>query len=351
MTTCFISDSNLGSLLDALAEAGPVLTNRPAADSDYATYAPHEKGAAFEYTGIRPTESLKGLLFPEREKVAEYPATSPEAPEPPAPPAVVGAANCDLKALASLDAVFLSDDFRDGFYAHRRQELFVITQDCTNPRPTCACTYLGFKPYPEEGFDLNLSQVEGGYVVEAGSEKGRELIEGHSDLIRESTKEMLAERDSKRLATLKAVEEINKDYVINASRRELLAAGDVEPPWTAEVSKCVECAACLFACPTCHCFLLYDQKSGETNERIKAWDACSYAGYSRMAGGGTPRAFLLERFRHRYMHKFDYFVENYGFEMCSGCGRCIEACTGKIDMRKLFKALESSEAAPAPESG
>jgi len=346
MTTYFISESDLTSLLDALSERGEVLTSRSATDSDYVTYAPRKKGQPFEYTGFRATASLKGLLFPEREKVAEYPAESPEAPEPSAPPVVVGAANCDVKGLASLDAVFLSEDFLDGFYAQRRRKLLVITQDCTNPRPSCACTYLGFKPYPEEGFDLNLSRVEGGYVVEIGSEKGRELVEGNSASAGEATQEMLAERDSTRLATLKAVEEINKDYQINSSRRELLALEEIQGPWNEEVSKCVECAACLFACPTCHCFLLYDQRVGETNERVKAWDACSYAGYARMAGGGTPRAFLLERFRHRYMHKFDYFVENYGFEMCSGCGRCIEGCAGKIDMRKLFKALESS-AAPA----
>ncbi|MCK5557195.1 MAG: 4Fe-4S dicluster domain-containing protein, partial [Candidatus Hydrogenedentes bacterium] len=94
-------------------------------------------------------------------------------------------------------------------------------------------------------------------------------------------------------------------------------------------------------CPTCHCFLLYDQKGQENFERLKVWDACVYAGYSRMAGGGTPRPFLVERFRHRYVHKFDQIVERHGIEGCSGCGRCIEACPGNIDMRKVFKALDS----------
>jgi len=77
-------------------------------------------------------------------------------------------------------------------------------------------------------------------------------------------------------------------------------------------------------------------------QRIKEWDACSYAGYSRMAGGSSPRLGLMERFRHRYLHKFEYFPKNFGFEACTGCGRCIEGCMGKIDMRKVLKELDLS---------
>ena len=350
MTTHFITDANLTALLDSLAKEEQVLTCRTAPDSDHVLYAPHEQGDAFEYTGFRPAPALKGLLFPPQEKVGEYPAASAEAPEPAAPPVVVGPANCDLRALASLDAVLMADDFRDGFYAGRREKLFVITQDCTNPRPTCACTWLGLKPYPEEGFDLNLSQVSGGYVIEVGSEKAGELLDSHPSLVEEATKEALGERDDRRAEAEKALEQINEEYALGMTRRELLALGDAAEAWPANVSTCVECAACLFACPTCHCFLLYDQKAGDKNERVRVWDACSYGGYSRMAGGGSPRPLLIDRFRHRFMHKFDYFPENNGFEMCSGCGRCIEGCAGNIDMRKLFKALESSVSANASDS-
>ena len=119
-----------------------------------------------------------------------------------------------------------------------------------------------------------------------------------------------------------------------------------DPEWYPHVKTCVECAACLFSCPTCHCFLLYDQKGERAFERTKVWDGCIYAGYSRMAGGGTPRAFVAERFRHRFVHKYDQIVDRYGMEGCSGCGRCIEACPGLIDFRKVFKALDSMGANP-----
>jgi len=348
MTTFFITDANTAGLLDALAAQGPVLKSTPDSEGGFARYQPHREGEPLKPAGIRTSSPLKELLFPPRERVCRYPSATAEAPEPPAPPAVVGVAACDLHALASLDAVFLAEDFVDGFYAERRKRLFIVTQDCTDPRPTCACTYLGIKPYAEEGFDLNLSPVSGGWLVEAGSDRGREFLSAHRELLSDAAEAMTQERDERRRAAVEVVEKTNAPFELRATRQELLLGEDPTGAWISEVSTCVECAACLFACPTCHCFLLYDRKADGTNERFKAWDACSYAGYAKMAGGGTPRALLLERFRHRYMHKFDYFVENHGFEMCTGCGRCIEGCAGKIDMRRLFKALESTAAPAAP---
>lgn len=119
--------------------------------------------------------------------------------------------------------------------------------------------------------------------------------------------------------------------------------GGREDEWQEGVSTCVECGACLFACPTCYCFLLHDYPvKGGGAVRAKAWDACIYGGYHLMAGGGSPRADLVKRFRNRWLHKFDYFVDAFGFESCCGCGRCISCCPGQIDLRKVIKSLEGA---------
>ena len=62
-----------------------------------------------------------------------------------------------------------------------------------------------------------------------------------------------------------------------------------------------------------------------------------------MAGGANPRKKLMQRFRHRYIHKLDYFKDRYGVYACTGCGRCIDVCMGKIDMRKVISALQKVE--------
>ena len=56
-----------------------------------------------------------------------------------------------------------------------------------------------------------------------------------------------------------------------------------------------------------------------------------------MAGGANPRARRSERLRNRFDKKFNFAPEVFGFYACDGCGRCTEACIGKIDIRDVLK--------------
>jgi hypothetical protein len=62
-------------------------------------------------------------------------------------------------------------------------------------------------------------------------------------------------------------------------------------------------------------------------------------GYAMVAGGANPNKVLGERIKHRLMHKFVYFLERYGVNMCVGCGRCIDADASGIDLRRVLKKL------------
>jgi len=109
--------------------------------------------------------------------------------------------------------------------------------------------------------------------------------------------------------------------------------------WEEEAKACVECGACTLICPTCHCFLLYDQKDEARMARLRVWDSCMFKGYARVAGGANPRPKLWMRLRNRFDKKFDYFPKVADFYACTGCGRCISACPAKIDIRKVLKRL------------
>ncbi|MBL7223347.1 MAG: 4Fe-4S dicluster domain-containing protein [Candidatus Brocadiae bacterium] len=127
------------------------------------------------------------------------------------------------------------------------------------------------------------------------------------------------------------------DLVRDASEAELLAR-------TAAV--CSECGACTLVCPTCHCFLLYDQLVADDQiERVRSLDSCLYASYSRMAGAGgmkpTPRPDLRSRFLNRLLHKFVWLPQSAGLLGCVGCGRCIEADMGGLDLRQFIHQLEA----------
>ena len=97
-------------------------------------------------------------------------------------------------------------------------------------------------------------------------------------------------------------------------------------------------------CPTCTCFLLYDEKVGDNHVRGKEWDSCMKAGYARVAGGANTRPFLYRRAQNRWQCKFDYMFDKYNMYACSGCGRCTEVCMAKIDLRDTFLELEKQAA-------
>jgi sulfhydrogenase subunit beta (sulfur reductase) len=68
-------------------------------------------------------------------------------------------------------------------------------------------------------------------------------------------------------------------------------------------------------------------------------DACQYPGFERVAGGEDALFELHKRFRNRYMCKYVWKPEKFNSLACTGCGRCIEACIGKINKNELFIEL------------
>ncbi len=62
-------------------------------------------------------------------------------------------------------------------------------------------------------------------------------------------------------------------------------------------------------------------------------------GYTAVAGGANPNKVLGDRLKHRLMHKFVHFLDRYGIEMCVGCGRCVDADAGGMDLREVLMKL------------
>jgi ferredoxin len=65
--------------------------------------------------------------------------------------------------------------------------------------------------------------------------------------------------------------------------------------------------------------------------------------FTRQASGVNPRPSGKERMRQRLMHKFRYFVENYGDAACVGCGRCIANCPTACDIRDSIAGIQEAE--------
>jgi ferredoxin len=320
--------------------------------SDYEIYIPVKKGEQrfykkyIDFTDdivigeVRAFEPLKSFFFRAREIVAEnfksdIPHTSQK------PYCIVGVKACDLKGLKIHDYVFKNHDFQDPFYIKMCENNLIISIDCTLAIDTCFCLALNVKPYPQENFDINLSMVGEGFIVEVGSQKGQNLVEKYSFLFEEGKKEFISQRDKQREKVIKAVEKNIRENKIpyQDSFKGIIERGYESNIWADEANNCVECGACNTICPTCHCFLLYDQKDEDRLARLRIWDSCLIKDFARVAGGANPRPELWMRLRNRFEKKFDFFPKVANLYACTGCGRCISACPAKIDIRKILNRL------------
>jgi sulfhydrogenase subunit beta (sulfur reductase) len=293
---------------------------------------------------FRPVEPLKALVFHPREFLGAL--TGDAVPLAKEERIVVGVKNCDLSSLEIHDYVFASEP-ADPYYKELREKTVIISCDCSDACEVCFCTAVNEQPYPKKGFDINISAVSQGYVIETGSGRGEKLCEAARQYLRSAEQPMLAERERNREAMHKKVagQAVKKGLEAGKDYQKAVRKTAESKLWDSFAEDCVECGACNFSCCTCHCFLLADGKAGgKTPGRTRQWDSCLYLNFARVAGGANPRRHRAERLYNRFDKKFNFFPQVLKKYACDGCGRCIEACTGKIDIRDVLKrALDETK--------
>ena len=291
-----------------------------------------KKDSNVSLTSYRTIDPLKILFYLTREKV--YPVDGVVKKR-----AIAGVKACDLKALMLLDKAMLEGGFVDHAYSNWRKNTFIISADCDEICETCHCNLVGGKPFSEKGFDINISRVNNHYVLTTGSEQGNSFLElmKKEITVKEDLSSDASAISEKRNKVLNLLKQQNKDLSRDGNYSEFRKVKlDV---WKEVSKECVGCGACTNICPTCYCLILNDETTNEQFVKVRGYDSCQWNGYAKVAGGGSPRHKMTERFRNRYLCKFDYMNHNFGEIGCTGCGRCTEACTAKIDFRKAVKNI------------
>jgi hypothetical protein len=335
----FRGEGDLIDLFRALGRDRVVYAPEPGADGQLHLARAESWDEARHVLGpYRPVEPLKALFFRAREDLGRLDGES--APEGVPARVVIGVKNCDLSALRFHDRVFGEAEPADPSYTEARRQTLLVSCDCSDCLEVCFCTVLGEQPHPEGGFDLNVSATSQGYVVETGSERGEAAFRAAFPEPEPAPPAVLEERDRRRA-------EMRERVAAQAAGTGLRAGLDLQgavqqsferPLWEDFAADCVECGACNFICCTCHCFLLADGFcEASCPARVKQWDSCLFENFARVAGGDNPRARRSQRLRHRFDKKFNFAPEVLGFYACDGCGRCTEACIGKIDIRDVLK--------------
>ncbi len=319
-------------LLDAIREAGA---------KDYAVFAPVAKDAgvmleeiddpaSINFDHVLTVNTLKDVGLPRVEALAEFDrdARTMEAiRDDDGKVLVFGSRPCDAAAQKILDAILIGE-ITDSRYAARRERMVMMTLACSTADDACFCSSMGYGPHDPTGSDVLLLPKGTEFIVRSHTPRGEEFL-------RELGMTPDADVEGDPPPELKR-------KVETGGLKEKLDKNFDDPIWNSVSENCVSCGACFYMCPTCHCFDVIDESGLSRGRRLRLWDTCSFAGFTKMASH-QPRVGRHARYRQRIMHKFKYTVDNVNLVACVGDGRCIRACPYGVDLCEVLEALVGNE--------
>lgn len=305
-----------------------------------------EKTASTSYFAwANGAQALKPLTFAPRETLwrAERDAAGKlvfnEVVAKSAKTAVLGVRACDIAALQKQDRIFLHDQYRDDNYAARRQALFLMAVNCNQPAAACFCVATGDGPSAQQGFDMVLTELVTGFIIQAGSDEGEQVLT-ELNLVAPSDAQFFEAGNLALAAEQKQRRHIDQNKIQQHLMQRLEHA-----QWDDIAERCLSCGNCTMVCPTCFCHREQDESNLAGSEVLhnREWDSCFTQGHSYIHGT-TVRQQTKLRYRQWLTHKFATWVEQFGSSGCVGCGRCITWCPAGIDVtRELAVLCEGGE--------
>jgi ferredoxin len=373
--TYFLSDADLRGLTAELLDAGaevvaPVATDvcqSPSAIAASACMLPGVAAVDIDYRLLTsvdeldlsrglPQLSLKGFFLPEHEALCRWKqrGTKIEVEEVPtefAPRLVLAAKPCDSAALVVVDQV-MNWDYKDELWNGRRAATTIFNLACPVIDDSCFCTAVATGPDDVKGADGLLTPVEGGYLVEASSDKGRAFIDAHKASFTPEEGANGAESRGRQAADERAAARarVAANLEIDAgSVRDWIATHFEDPLLATLAIRCNGCGACTSVCPTCHCFDIVDEEEGVgRGTRRRCWDTCQSSTFTLHASGHNPRDDQHVRYRQRINHKFSIYPLKFGEVLCTGCGRCTRVCHAGQDLVEILAAIDIAARHPEP---
>ena len=252
--------------------------------------------------------------------------------------AFLGVRACEIAAMGIQNRVFTGGPYVDPQYQRRRDRALIIAVNCTAPAATCFCTSMNTGPRCTQSFDLALTELPEGFLVEVATPAGEAIIDALETA--PATDDL---RDQAEAAQQRAIRQIKKK-MDTTDIRDLLMGNLEHPQWDDVADRCLSCTNCTMVCPTCFCSSVEEVSdlSGDHVERQRVWDSCFNVSFSYM-NGGWVRNSIRNRYRQWMTHKLATWIDQFGTSGCVGCGRCITWCPVGIDITEEVAAIREQQ--------
>jgi anaerobic sulfite reductase subunit A len=220
---------------------------------------------------------------------------------------------CDINSLSILESVFIKNggDNADYYYKRLRDKVKIFMLECKEGFDSCFCISMGMNE--TSNYDVALRFNGNKVSCHFNTSEYDKYFQGRGE-----NTEFIPEFVKTDHIKVK-VPDINKITL------DMFDDGI----WSEYTKRCIACGRCNFVCPTCTCWSMQDIKyDGQPNagERRRVWASCHVDGYTDMAGGHSFRRSNGERMRFKVFHKIYDFKKRFGYNMCTGCGRCDDIC-------------------------
>ncbi len=260
--------------------------------------------------------------------------------------AFIGVRACELAAIGVQDRVFAGGEPIDPGYVARREAVLLVAVNCAVAADTCFCSSMGTGPAVSGGHDLALTELIDAaghrFLVEAGSAIGAQVLAELPGQAATAEAIAAASTQSQRVAA-------GQVRRIDAATVPALLMRNLDHPrWDEVAERCLSCANCTLACPTCFCSSNQEVTDlAGAAHRERHWDSCFNVEFSHL-GHGSVRGSVKARYRQWLTHKLATWHEQFGQSGCVGCGRCITWCPVGIDITEEVAAIAASDPGGTP---
>jgi len=236
--------------------------------------------------------------------------------------AFFGIASCDALAIELFKKEFADKNLL-------AKDILVISSEC-QPDDFCFCGAFGLKK--PGNFDIHIQEEKSGYRVFAGSKKGAEILK---EVGIKTASDDTSLKDIPN--TAKTIDKNELSETVSDRKNNL-------DFWQGIANNCFGCGACTAVCPLCFCTRQdFDNKTDGSCNRCLSWDACFSKSFFEIQNHYNFRPEPADRLYNWYHHKFVRSYEDKGHFLCTGCGRCIEACPAHLNQHNIISSIISKE--------